>query len=71
MKTITFNVDGGSAVPNMTIGSGTLLDHSKIVLPTKEGYSFGGWFNYNFTQAFDFNQPIVQDTTLYVKWNKL
>lgn len=65
MKTITFNVDGGSAVPNMTIGSGTLLDQSKIVLPTKEGYSFGGWFNYNFTQ------PIVQDTTLYVKWNKL
>lgn len=71
VKTISFNVDGGTAVPNMVIGSGTLLDQSKITIPTKEGYSFGGWFNYNFTQAFDFNQPIVQDTTLYVKWNKL
>lgn len=71
VKTISFNVDGGSAVPNMVIGSGTLLDQSKITIPTKEGYSFGGWFNYNFTQAFDFNQPVVQDTTLYAKWNKL
>ena len=71
VNTITFNVDGGSDVPDMTIGSGTLLNPSEIVMPTKKGYSFGGWFNYNFTQAFDFNQPIVQDTTLYVKWNKL
>ena len=70
MRTIYFNTDGGTKIQDMQIEDSTLLNVNNITNPTKEGYTFAGWWNYNFTQAFDFNQPIVQDQTLYAKWNK-
>lgn len=37
--------------------------------PTREGYTFGGWYkDKNFKQVYDFNQPINNDTTLHAKW---
>ncbi len=70
MRTITFNTDGGTEMKSMQIADGVLLKEKEISQPTKSGYTFAGWWNYNFTQAFDFNQPIAQDTTLYAKWTK-
>ena len=39
--------------------------------PTREGYTFGGWFvDYECTTAWDFNNPVTADMTLYAKWDK-
>lgn len=70
IRTVTFNTAGGTEMKAMELADGVLLREKEIPQPTKEGYTFAGWWNYNFTQAFDFNQPIVQDTTLYAKWNE-
>jgi uncharacterized repeat protein (TIGR02543 family) len=38
--------------------------------PTRTGYDFAGWFqNEACTQVWDFNNPIIKDTTLYAKWD--
>ena len=39
--------------------------------PVREGYTLVGWYaNPDFTTAFDFKTPIVQDTVLYALWKK-
>ena len=47
--TITFNSDGGNNVGSMQVQEGESLSSSSIDLPipTKEGYTFYGWFNNN------------------------
>lgn len=37
--------------------------------PEREGYVFGGWYKEASCEtAFDFNQPITADITIYAKW---
>lgn len=39
--------------------------------PTRDGYSFGGWYIYSSCEdgcKFDFSRKVVEDTTLYAKW---
>ena len=36
--------------------------------PTREGYTFKGWFAENATEAFDFSTIIEKDTTLTAQW---
>ena len=39
------------------------------VVPTKTGYTFGGWYtDYDCTKAYDFAAPVTGDMTLYAKW---
>lgn len=39
---------------------------------SKYGYVFAGWYtDSNFTASFSFDSPILKDTKLYAKWNKL
>lgn len=39
---------------------------------SKYGYVFAGWYtDSNFTASFSFDSPILNDTKLYAKWNKL
>lgn len=39
---------------------------------SKYGYVFAGWYtDINFTASFSFDSPILKDTKLYAKWNKL
>ena len=39
--------------------------------PTRDGYTFGGWFTDEAcTQAYDFSTPVTADLTLYAKWTK-
>ncbi|MDY0063761.1 MAG: InlB B-repeat-containing protein [Bacilli bacterium] len=65
---VTFNVYGGSEVPAQVIASGTTVSEPDD--PTKEGYTFLGWYEDGLTAAFDFNQPIMEATTIYAKWEK-
>ena len=65
---VTFNTNGGSSVPSQNVlAGGKAVRPSQ---PTKAGYSFRGWFdNPECTGSqFNFNTPITEDTTLYVKW---
>ncbi|MHC5226801.1 InlB B-repeat-containing protein [Enterococcus sp. LJL99] len=66
---VDFNSNGGSIVPSQSI-----VENATVIKPndpTKEGYTFAGWYvDEALTQLFDFNTPITQATTLYAKWTK-
>lgn len=66
LYTIKFNSDGGSAIENIKVEEGKTITEPNI--PTKEGYTFNGWYLNNV--KFDFNTPITKDLTLTAKWSK-
>lgn len=68
--TVAFNSNGGSACDTkfVTTADGKLV---KPADPTRDGYTFGGWFTDEAcTQAYDFSTPVTADLTLYAKWTK-
>lgn len=66
--TVTFDVDGGSAVPSQTVADGSKA--TKPADPTKEGYTFVNWYKEaGFTNLFDFDDAITADTTIYAKFS--
>ncbi len=66
---ITFNSNGGSTVNAITAAAGSTI--SAPVEPTKEGYTFGGWYvDPNFGgSAYVFSTMPTSALTLYAKWN--
>jgi uncharacterized repeat protein (TIGR02543 family) len=68
--TVTFNSNGGSTVEAISgIASG-----SRITLPTpptKAGNNFVGWYidNNTFLNEFTAETPIIQNITVFAKWN--
>ena len=67
--TVTFDSNGGSEVPSVTVTSGDTVE--KPADPVKEGYYFGNWFRDNgtFQNAFNFGSDKVSaDITLYARW---
>lgn len=65
--TVTFDVDGGSAVDAQTVYVGEKA--TKPADPTKDEATFGGWFaDAEKTTEFDFDAPIMEATTVYAKW---
>ncbi len=65
--TVTFDSNGGSSVDAVTVEEGKTA--SKPADPTREGYTFAGWFSdEQLTSPFDFATLINGDTTLYAKW---
>ncbi|RAV17761.1 InlB B-repeat-containing protein [Paenibacillus contaminans] len=67
--TVTFDSNGGSAVPVQTVNENDKA--SEPTAPTKAGFTFDGWFtdsNFDPTTAFNFNTPITAPITLYAKW---
>lgn len=68
--TVSFNSNGGSACDTKFVATadGKLV---KPADPTREGYTFGGWYTDEaYTQAYDFSMPVTADLTLYAKWTK-
>ena len=67
--TITWNLNGGTAggaYPTQ-IEKGAVL--AKPADPTKAGNAFGGWYtNPGLTTAYDFDDTVTADLTLYAKW---
>lgn len=65
--TITFDSNGGSAVPSQTIvynGNAT-----EPPAPIKEGNAFDEWYeDIALKSRFNFATPITEDKTLYAKW---
>ena len=64
--TVTFASNGGSAVGDVDVQDGDSVDEPTE--PTRFGYLFGGWFLLDDT-AWDFGDPITEDTDLYAHWN--
>jgi len=65
--TVTFNANGGSAVPAQSVAAGGKV--TKPADPTKTGYSFVGWYsNVALTISYDFNNAVTASFTLYAKW---
>lgn len=68
--TVAFNSNGGSACDTKFVATadGKLV---KPVDPTRDGYTFGGWYTDEAcAQAYDFSTPVTADLTLYAKWTK-
>lgn len=68
--TVAFNSNGGSACDTKFVATadGKLV---KPADPTRDGYTFGGWFTDEAcAQAYDFSTPVTADLTLYAKWTK-
>ncbi len=65
---VSFETGEGSKVDFQTTADGKLV---KPADPTRDGYTFGGWFTDEAcTQAYDFSTPVTADLTLYAKWSK-
>ncbi len=68
--TVTFDTQGGSTIDSIRINKNTPL--TKPQDPTREGYTFAGWFtNKECTQAYDFSSKVTNSITLYAKWEKI
>ncbi|WP_264990082.1 InlB B-repeat-containing protein [Lysinibacillus piscis] len=71
MNTVSFEVNGGSPMPNQSVVHGNKVAEP-IPVPTKAGYIFNGWYiNSALTQIFNSNTLITADITLYAKWTAI
>ena len=65
-----FNSNGGAACDTKFVATAD-GKRGKPADPTRDGYTFGGWFTDEAcTQAYDFSTPVTADLTLYAKWTK-
>ena len=68
-RTVTFK-DGENTLSTQTVNEGDKA--TKPADPTKTGYTFGGWYaDATFAAAFDFDQAITTNTTVYAKFTPI
>lgn len=68
--TVTFDdmVDG-TVDQSFQVEEGSTVDQSEVKTPTRDGYTFDGWYvDKEYTAEFDFNTPIKENKTVYAKW---
>ena len=65
--TVTFDSDGGSSVDAQTVVEGGKA--TEPTAPTKDGYTFDGWFNGETKWDFD-NDTVTGNITLTAKWTE-
>ncbi|MGI6787514.1 MAG: InlB B-repeat-containing protein [Acholeplasmataceae bacterium] len=67
--TVTFDSQGGTAVPSQTVESGKTATEPNA--PEKDGFTFGHWFLDNEAEAYVFSTPVTADITLKATWNEV
>ena len=68
--TVTFNTNGGTEISSMKVVKGNKIE--KTTQPQKDNYIFDNWYTDNtYTNKYDFDTPITEDTIIYAKWNDL
>ena len=65
---ITFDSDGGSLVDTITQDYNTAV--AAPTIPTKQGYTFIGWFEDGEESAYEFAKIEGRDVSLVAKWSK-
>lgn len=66
---VSFSAGDGSKVDFQTTAVNGSV--AKPADPTREGYTFGGWYTDEAcTKAYDFSAAVTADMTLYAKWTK-
>ena len=63
--TVTFNADGGTLAGEATVQVKKGKTISEPTAPTKEGYTFAGW--YNGETKYDFSSKVTSDITLVAR----
>ncbi len=64
--TVKFETNGGETIADKTVEHGSILARPDAV---REGYLFVGWYaDAALTQAYDFDEAVTKDMTLYAKW---
>lgn len=71
MHTVSFNTDGGSTIDSITVQHGSTI--TKPADPTKEGYTFAGWYydegGESGHTAWDFDsRTVLSNITLIAHW---
>ncbi|WP_197097098.1 InlB B-repeat-containing protein, partial [Paraclostridium sordellii] len=67
---VTYDSNGGTSVPQESVDYNAKV--SKPADPTKEGYTFAGWYTdetFKTEWNFDTDKMPSKDITLYAKWN--
>ena len=65
--TLDYNYIGGIKTATV-VSSGEILSRPKT--PTRNGYDFSGWYlDKDCTEEYDFQDSVVQNFTLYAKWD--
>ena len=64
---VTFDSDGGSTVPAVTVVKNKPM--APIADPVKDGYEFAGWYMADGSK-WDFSKAVTTELTLHAKWNK-
>lgn len=66
---VTFDSNGGSSVSSQTVEKGETA--KKPTDPTREGYTFDGWFiDINSDDEYSFSTKVTKNITLVAKWIK-
>jgi uncharacterized repeat protein (TIGR02543 family) len=67
--TVAFDTQGGGKIDSVRVNRSGVL--SKPTDPTREGYTFDGWFtDKEGTKAYDFSTKVTENFTLYAKWRE-
>ena len=66
LYTVTFNSNGGSEVKSVRVPEGEVASEPEA--PTREGYTFDGWYRGN--NKFDFSTGVTTNITLTAHWQK-
>ncbi|HHX00025.1 MAG TPA: hypothetical protein GX740_01800, partial [Acholeplasmataceae bacterium] len=65
--TVTFESNGGTEVPATGVNHGDTV--TRPTPPTREGYTFTGWFtDEELENEYDFSTEVTSDLTLYAGW---
>ena len=61
--------DGTPVTQTQSVNNGAYVDASKVTTPTRDGYTFEGWW-YDDDNAFVWEKPITQETHVKAHWKK-
>ena len=69
--TVSFDSNGGTALDPIKIEPNTLIDYYSLETPTREGYTFVGWFCPAINNYWNFDEDLVSsDITLIAQWRE-
>ncbi|KXL52976.1 endoglucanase precursor [Anaerotignum neopropionicum] len=69
-RTLTFKTNGGSDIASVTKTNGVVVD-LKDYKPTREGYTFAGWYSDEALTKKITSVTLTASTTVYAKWTEL